>query len=124
MSNPQREPVFLKIVITPDVYSKVEAFKEGWKKTDPDLKANDVVVRVDTFEGKAFEQEYTMTEFLELLGFEDALELIKPCEQCGGINEHLEVATDESDGEGHVMRGVGSARCPNAPERDNDPGDE
>lgn len=30
------------------------------------------------------------------------------CEECGGTGE---VATDEDDGEGHLMRGVGSQKC-------------
>lgn len=30
------------------------------------------------------------------------------CEWCGGTGE---VATDEDDGEGHTMRGVGTKKC-------------
>jgi hypothetical protein len=30
------------------------------------------------------------------------------CEECGGTGE---VATDEDDGEGHLMRGVGTSKC-------------
>lgn len=30
------------------------------------------------------------------------------CAECGGTGE---VATDEDDGEGHIMRGVGTAKC-------------
>ena len=30
------------------------------------------------------------------------------CEDCGGTGE---ISTDESDGEGHIMRGVGSKKC-------------
>jgi len=30
------------------------------------------------------------------------------CAKCGGTGE---VATDESDGEGNIMRGVGTAKC-------------
>jgi len=30
------------------------------------------------------------------------------CEYCHGTGE---VATDESDGEGHIMRGVGTSKC-------------
>lgn len=36
------------------------------------------------------------------------------CEYCGGLNgEHHEIATDEDDGEGHIMRGAGvPVACP------------
>ncbi len=30
------------------------------------------------------------------------------CDFCGGSGE---IATDESDGEGHIMRGVGTQKC-------------
>ena len=32
----------------------------------------------------------------------------KCCEFCGGTGE---VSTDESDGEGHIQRGVGTEKC-------------
>ena len=35
-------------------------------------------------------------------------EATEECEYCGGTGE---VATDEDDGEGHTMRGVGSQKC-------------
>lgn len=38
----------------------------------------------------------------------DCLECEEECEYCGGTGE---VATDEDDGEGHIMRGVGTEKC-------------
>jgi len=36
------------------------------------------------------------------------LKKLSECEYCGGTGE---VSTDESDGEGHIERGVGSQKC-------------
>lgn len=37
--------------------------------------------------------------------------LIEDNQMCEYCNDEGEVSTDESDGEGHIMRGVGSRRC-------------
>lgn len=117
MGEPIKEPVFLKLVITADVYKKIDDFKAKW----PGVKTAEVMVRVEVGDGHAHETECSMDELLSLLGFEDAMELIKPCATCNGEGT---VATDESDGEGHYMRGVGEAKCPDClPETDNDADD-
>lgn len=120
MAEVKHEPAFIKLVITEDVYAQLDQFKKDWAGHDP----VDVKIRVETGNGQAKELELSMSEFLEAMGLEEADELIKPCEECGGIGEHLEVATDESDGEGHTMRGVGSAMCSQAPEPDYERDDE
>lgn len=105
MAEPIRQPVFLQLEITADVYKKMDEFKAKW----PGLSPTEVMVRVHIAEGHSHEMEYTMQEFLEALGFEDAVQDLKPCEVCNGEGK---VATDESDGEGHIMQGVGEADCP------------
>ena len=115
---PEKEPVFLKIIITKDVYAKIEDFKKKW----PGQQTTDVVVRVNINDNHANEQEFTMSEFLGALGLADADTDIKPCETCGGTGE---VATDEDDGNGHSMRGVGTSKCPDClTEPDNESDDE
>lgn len=37
--------------------------------------------------------------------------LIEDGQMCEDCNDEGEVSTDESDGEGHIMRGVGSRKC-------------
>lgn len=39
---------------------------------------------------------------------EQACEAVEVCEYCLGEGT---IATDESDGEGHIMRGVGTKKC-------------
>lgn len=115
MAEPKHEVALIKIVITKDVYAKLADFKDKWKGE----KVSDVIVRVETGNGQAHEQEFSMTEFLEALGFEDANELIKPCETCGGTGE---VSTMENahSGEPQTAAPIGSERCPdcNAPSND------
>lgn len=38
--------------------------------------------------------------------------LIESGQMCGECEDTGEISTDEDDGEGHTMRGVGSAKCP------------
>lgn len=109
MAEPVKEAAYLKIVITPDVYSKLDKFKRDLKGAD----VSDVVVSVAVGNGHAHEQHFSMSEFLEALGLEDADKEIKPCDECGGIGEHVEVSTDEYEN-GNIMRGVGSAMCSQA----------
>lgn len=114
-----REVAFMKIVITSDVYAKLDNFKKGWK----DEKPVDVLIRVETGNGQAHEQEFSMSEFLEALGFEDADAEIKPCATCGGSGE---VSSMENvyPGEPHQAN-VGTSNCPDCtPEPSNDGGDE
>lgn len=115
---PQREVAFIKMVITKDVYAKLDTFKQGWQ----DQKPVDVLVRVEVGNGKAHELEFTLSEFLDALGLADADAEIKPCETCGGSSE---VSSMESvyPGEPH-QADVGTSKCPDcAPEPDNDDGE-
>lgn len=101
---PKREIAFMKIVITSDVYHKLAQFKENWKGE----KATDVLIRVDVGNGKAHEQEYSLDEFLETLGFEDAIAEIKPCATCDGLGE-LETPAENKGGE---LVGPDTRPCP------------
>lgn len=107
MAEPVKEAAYLKIVITPDVYSKLDKFKRDLKGAD----VSDVVVSVAVGNGHAHEQRFTMSEFLEALGLEDADELIRPCDECGGIGEHVEVSVMEMDGDSHQYAPTGSGPC-------------
>ena len=106
MSDPQKEPIFIKVVITSDVYDQLDNFKRDWKGKNPE----DVLVRVETGNSRSKEQEFTLSEFLEALGLEDADEEIKPCQTCGGTGQ---VTTMEPvyPGESHTAP-IGTARCP------------
>lgn len=92
---PKREIAFMKIVITADVYAKLADFKAKWKSEGE--KAADVLIRVETGNGQAHEQEFSMSEFLDAIGFEEANEAIKPCEICGGSGE-LEIPAENRGG--------------------------
>lgn len=51
--------------------------------------------------------------------------LIEDNQMCEYCHDEGEVSTDESDGEGHIMRGVGSRKCEcKLSEPDDDRGDE
>lgn len=94
---PKQLTGYLAIVLSDDTIDKAERFVEDWSKA-PVVPPQVVLL----YRGEKV--EYTMREFLELVGFDNL-----PCETCGGEGE---VATDEDDGEGHTMRGVGTAKCP------------
>jgi hypothetical protein len=46
--------------------------------------------------------------------------LIEDGQMCETCHDDGEISTDESDGEGHIMRGVGSAPCPDCRGRHDD----
>jgi len=70
---PTREPAFMKIVITPDVFEKVKAFKESWEGTQ----VEEVKLRAELGNGTAHEVTLTMEEFLEAVGLGVAAKIIK-----------------------------------------------
>lgn len=111
---PEREVAFMKIVITKDIYQKLNDFKDKWSGQ----KVSDVKVRVNVSDVRAIEVELTMSEFLEALGLEDANELIKPCDTCGGSGE---VSTMEAvyPGESHTAD-IGSQSCPDCSGHDDE----
>ena len=89
---------YLAIVCSDEAIDKAEKFVEDWKESG--TKPAQVAL---TFRGDKV--EYTMREFLDLVGFDNL-----PCETCNGDGE---VVTDEDDGEGHTMRGTGKPEpCP------------
>lgn len=108
MAKPEVEPVFIKIQITKDVYAKLDAFKRKW----PGAKVMDVMVQVEVEDGHYKEMGFYLGDFLEALDLEEANEMIKPCEHCGGIGEHVEVTVDEYDSDSHQYAPTGTAPCP------------
>lgn len=104
--NPLREPTYIKIVISEDVYAKLDEFKKAWKGTE----VVDVSVRVQMPGGKAKEVSLTMSEFLEALGLEEADEAIKPCQTCDGTGEVSKMGPVYA-GEPH-MADVDTEPCP------------
>lgn len=64
---PKVEPVFLKIVITADVADRIKNFKENWKGEE----IKEVIVRVQTEDGHAYETGGDMIEFLKRMGLEE-----------------------------------------------------
>lgn len=119
MSQPEREPTYIKIVITSDVYKKMEEFKDNWEGQE----VVDVAVRVELGNGRSKEVSLTMSEFLEAIGLEEADAEIKPCETCGGNGE---VKTSEYDSDSNTYAPTGTENCPdcNLREPDHEPDDE
>lgn len=107
MSEPIKEAAYLKIVITPDAYTKLDKFKRDLKGAD----VSDVVVAVQLGNGHTLEQSFTMSEFLERLDLEEADEIIRPCDECGGIGEHVEVSVMELDSDSHQYAPTGTGPC-------------
>lgn len=68
MAKPEREPVFLKVIITRDVHERIAEFKDRWSEYE----TKEVVVRVETGEGQAYEFGSDLQEFLSRLGLEEA----------------------------------------------------
>lgn len=67
---PKAEPVFIKIVITKDVLKKIEQFKKNWEGTD----IMEVMIRLESADGHAYEIGGSMMSFLEKVGLGEVAE--------------------------------------------------
>lgn len=73
MAKPKREVAYMKIVITKEVYEKIEKFKEDNKGDD----VKEVWVVVQTGENTYQEIGGTMSEFLRMIGLHEADKALK-----------------------------------------------
>jgi hypothetical protein len=71
MPKPEREVAFMKIVITRDVYRKMEEFRQVWADA-PEVSKVDEVVVVVQLDGHDHEVKMTLQQFLDRLGLYDA----------------------------------------------------
>mgnify|MGYP001596288822 CR=1 FL=1 len=71
MPKPEREVAFMKILITRDVYQKMQDFKELWADAPEVKKIEEVVIVVQLGEHD-HEIKLTLAQFLDRLGLSDA----------------------------------------------------
>lgn len=82
----EKEPIFLGITLSSDIYKQLESFKERWQGVE----IQEVCIRVEVGHGKAKEAIMTLTEFLTGVGQETAAKNIRPvplAEYASSLNE-------------------------------------
>lgn len=62
----EKDPVFLKITITPDIYRQIRDFKAKWRRHN--IEASELMLRIEMGGGRAVEAITTLSLFMEALG--------------------------------------------------------
>jgi hypothetical protein len=98
----------IDVQIIPDgraIYLNDNGKNEGLEVNE---KASRIWQEAYPIEQYPFNNDGTIVGEVLILSKEDE-EAMNVCEECGGTGE---ISTDEDDGEGHTMRGVGTRPCP------------